>query len=146
MKNYGLIVLLVGLISGNVIAQQPNFEWAKQFGNAAPTDIGNAVTTDLSGNVYTIGNFSGTVDFDPGINVYNLSSPNSTTFISKLDVNGNFVWAKYFEIPNNFGYSVGNDIKLDPLGNIYITGAFNGNIDAFFTPPQTQPLPISGGE
>ena len=41
-----------------------DFVWANQFaGDAA--ESGQAITTDSFGSVYTFGNFSGTVDFDP---------------------------------------------------------------------------------
>lgn len=129
-KRVKLALITMLLFTIQTIAQQPIFEWAKQFGNPSASDRGNAVTTDASGNVYIIGDFSGTVDFDPGASVYNLTSINTTTFVLKLDANGSFIWAKYFEIPNNFGYSSSGDIQLDNLGNIYITGSVNGNIDA----------------
>lgn len=58
-------------------------------------DKGNAVKVDGSGNVYSIGTFSGTCDFDPSAATFTLtSSGNQDVFISKLDVSGNFVFAK----------------------------------------------------
>jgi hypothetical protein len=57
-----------------------------------------ATTVDIHGNVYTTGYFIGTVDFDPGAGTANLSSSGSSydIFISKIDANGNYVWAKKY--------------------------------------------------
>jgi hypothetical protein len=103
-----------------------NFLWAKQLGGSSK-DIVNSIKTDASGNVYTIGNFEGTCDFDPGPAIFNLTSvSNSDIFISKLDDSGNY----------NFAYSFGgafddygNSISLNGSGNIFFTGRFNGTID-----------------
>lgn len=57
-------------------------------------DLG--IEVDGAGNVYTTGFFNGTADFDPGADVYNLTTTtftNHDVYVSKLDVNGNFVWA-----------------------------------------------------
>ena len=71
-----------------------NFVWAKQLGDTS-SDNANSITVDASGNVYTIGYFSGTADFDPGSGTFNLTSVGGLdVFISKLDASGNFVWAK----------------------------------------------------
>lgn len=71
-----------------------NFVWAKQLGGIDLKDA-TAVGVDAAGNVYTTGFFYGTVDFDPGVGVSNLTSIGySDIFISKLDASGNFVWAK----------------------------------------------------
>lgn len=84
-------------------------------------DYGYSVKVDASGNVYTTGNFSGTVDFNTGTGTYNLTSVGLLDiFISKLDASGNFVWAK------NFGGSSGNSIIVDALSNVYVTGYFSG--------------------
>ena len=50
-----------------------DFLWVKQIGGVG-WDKGTSITVDTSGNVYTTGLFSDTVDFDPGAGVYNLSS------------------------------------------------------------------------
>lgn len=100
------------------------FEWANTQGQLA-----DGVETDASGHVYTLGNFSGTVDFDSGPGVFELTSAGpSDIFITKVDVNGVFQWARC--IRDTAG---GNDgakgIALDSAGNIHITGAFSGVVD-----------------
>jgi Beta-propeller repeat len=71
-----------------------NFVWAKSTGSG--NGISNSIAVDASGSVYTTGSFNGTVDFDPGVGVFNLTSAGSDAdiFVSKLDASGNFVWAK----------------------------------------------------
>ncbi|MCH2420088.1 MAG: hypothetical protein MK181_09770, partial [Acidimicrobiales bacterium] len=69
------------------------------------------MAVDSSGNVYTAGSFSGTVDFDPGAGTANLSSNGSEdVFVSKLDSSGNYVWAKNFGVPGpDYGGSAAED-------------------------------------
>lgn len=108
-----------------------NFLWAKQFIATSSGVFGNALTTDAGGNVYIIGNFESTVDFDPGPGTFNLTSAgNKDIFISKLDANGNFLWAKRFG-GNSIGVpgDGGESIKLDAIGNVYTTGYFSGTVD-----------------
>ena len=99
-----------------------NFVWAKQFGNSNSVEEGNSIAIDVSGNVYTTGFFQGTMDFDPGAGVFNLSATPGA-FVSKLDMNGNFVLAK--EISSARGQTV----KLDASNNIFIGGHFSGTGD-----------------
>ena len=71
-----------------------NFIWAKQI-SGPDTDRGSELTIDASGNCYVAGFFSGLTDFDPGIQVFNLTSAGLyDVFILKLDSSGNFLWAK----------------------------------------------------
>ncbi len=97
-----------------------NFVWARKFDSVSEI-FGCSIVVDGSGNVYTIGGFWGTVDFDPGNGVYNLSSIGSDVFISKLDPSGNFIWARCV---NGDGSDCGRSIAIDKAGNIYATGWF----------------------
>ncbi len=103
-----------------------NFIWAKSIGGTS-YDYANSLSIDASGNVYTIGYFQGTVDFDPGEGTFNLTSPGGNiSFVLKLDASGNFLWAKAFEGTGN-----ANDhlITTDDSGNVYATGYFQGTAD-----------------
>ncbi len=106
-----------------------NFVWAFSFGASARNDYGFAIAADASGNVYITGQFYGTVDFDPGVGVFTLPGniTNGSTFILKLDTNGNFVWAKH--IPSSGGNGSGRGIDLDNSGNVIIGGGFWGTVD-----------------
>jgi len=100
-----------------------NFMWAKGLGGILE-DNAQAVTTDASGNVYISGSFESTVDFDPGVGVFNLTAiANDDFFILKLDAGGNFVWAK--RAANGFG----RGIKIDSNGDIYSIGKYYGTVD-----------------
>ena len=49
------------------------FVWATKLGGTN-TDFTYSVALDSDGNVYTVGRFIGTVDFDPGPGAYNLTA------------------------------------------------------------------------
>lgn len=110
---------------------QLNFIWGRSIAN---TDPGSAIDIALDGlgNPYIAGYFKGTVDFDPGVNTYNMTATNASVtlsydiYICKFDVNGNFVWAKQLE-GNNDEYIA--EIVADKEGHIYLTGYFEYNVD-----------------
>ena len=65
-----------------------NFVWAKSMGGTG-FEEGSAITVDGSGNVYTIGDFVGTVDFDPNAGTASLiSAGGDDIFVSKLSARG----------------------------------------------------------
>jgi len=107
-----------------------NFVWAKNMGPSAGSlsAYGMSIKLDAANNVYTTGYFQGTADFDPGPGVFNLTTSgfSDDVFISKLDVSGNFVWAKQI---GGGSYDGGLSLALDSLGNIYTTGFFEGTAD-----------------
>ncbi|WP_395060081.1 SBBP repeat-containing protein [Flavobacterium sp.] len=111
----------------NMHAQSPNLAWAKAVGSTG-IDDSRSVTVDAAGNVYTIGQFSGTVDFDPNTGVFNLTSASGSNdvFVSKLDSSGNLVWAKAL---GGAGVDIGHGISVDAAGNVYTTGRFQGTVD-----------------
>ncbi len=120
-----LSCLILTALSANSFGQ--NFEWAKQIGGA-DWDEGTSIKTDQNNNVYTVGLFSGTVDFDPSIGVFNLTSVGEKdAFICKLDAAGNFIWAKQYG--DNAFIGEKSSLGMDPLGNLYITNSFLGTVD-----------------
>ena len=106
--------------------------WAKNFGGSSNAigqddDVANAIAVDHNGNVVTTGFFRSTADFDPGVGVFEITSNGvMDIFVSKLDANGNFVWATALPEPGN---NVGYDVAVDAVGNIYSTGQFGGQVD-----------------
>lgn len=104
------------------------YVWAKSFGGAN-SDAGFGLAVDLSGNVFTAGDFNGTVDFDPGVGTATLASvaANADAFISKLDVNGNYLWASAISGTNT---QTARDLDLGVAGNtVYVFGNYTGVTD-----------------
>ncbi|MDX2173183.1 MAG: SBBP repeat-containing protein [Bacteroidota bacterium] len=117
-----------------------NFVWAKSLGGTS-NDYGYSIDIDASGNVFTCGSFLGTADFDPSAGTFTLaSSGNVDAFISKLDINGNFLWAKKI---GSTTPDEANSIKVDASGNILNTGYFSNTVD-FDPGPGTFTLNASG--
>jgi len=104
-----------------------NFIWAKTWGGSN-YDVGMEVALDGSGNVYTTGEFEGTVDFDPAAAGEDNHTSNGLydVFLSKFDSSGNFLWAKTWGGSN---YDVGSGVALDGPGNVYVTGSFRDTVD-----------------
>src|SRR4051812_6579458 len=114
-KIIALLAILFCVIT-QLSAQSPTFEWATEAG-ASGNDFCNSIAVDAAGNVFATGGFYGTVDFDPGPGVFNLTSAGATDiFISKSDSAGNLIWAKQL---GGTGNDLGNLIKIDGKENIY---------------------------
>ena len=103
---------------------QGDYMWVKQFGSTEG-DKPFALEVDRQGNVFSTGEFRGTVDFDPDVAAFPLTSPTTgrCCFISKLDGAGNFVYAKNFQS----GETVGMSLTIDSSNNLYISG-FSGGV------------------
>jgi gliding motility-associated-like protein len=120
--------------------REGNFAWARQMkGNNE--GVGMSIAADAVGGIFTVANFTGTVDFDPGPGAFNLVSHNglSNVAISKMDIDGNFIWAKQFVGGSQWCYSS----TLDNNGNIYTTGYFGSTLD-FDPGPGTYNLSSTG--
>lgn len=103
-----------------------NFCWVKQIGGEG-SDAVQGLIIDNNGSIFVLGKFVDTVDFDPGLGVYNLVNESGlipALFIQKLDSNGDFIWAKKIE---KSGYY--SKIALDVNGNVYVSGQFRGTVD-----------------
>lgn len=102
-----------------------DFVWVKQWNhNIWP----RSMTASKNGSLYLIGNFQDSVDFDSGNGSHHLVSKTaSDIFISKLDAQGNFIWAKQI---SGTGYKSASSISTDNNENIYILGNFDHTVDA----------------
>ena len=129
--------LVVGYASGDVYVAKYDGNtgatvWSKTFGGSgSASDEGRAITSDAAGNVYVTGGVSGSgnIDLDPGAGVANFTTFSSVAygiFIEKLDVNGDFIWAKVMSTSNE---DMGRSIVLDNYESIYVAGYYYGIMD-----------------
>ncbi len=122
----GICFLMLMMCWGVGFGQQPALTWAKQINDSSYNSC--YTVADNQGNTYTIGTFSGTVDFDLGIGIYNLTCPvGNNTFLVKTNANGDFLWAK--RLGSDSGNVYGSKVSVDLSGNIYLTGSFRGTQD-----------------
>jgi gliding motility-associated-like protein len=119
-------------VSGNTATSASDFtvttssqNWLRHI-SASGSQIGEAIAIDGSGNSYTCGYFSNTVDFNPGAGVFNLTAQSGDVFLVKLDAIGEFVWAKKM---GGAGIDQGLAIQIDSNGNLYLAGTFGGTAD-----------------
>lgn len=122
--------MVIGKSGRDAFVQKLNadgqLKWVYSF-SGSHDDAIYSITTDMYGNVYAMGIFEDTIDFDPGLSNFNLiASGYRNVFILKLDSIGNFIWAK------NIGGSEfveGLDIEISTKGSIYCTGWFTDSVD-----------------
>ena len=120
-----------------------NLAWAKMVGGNSSNDfVGSSnVSVDPSGNIYTSASFLGTVDANPGAGVLNLTASSGYDgYLSKLDSNGNLIWAKHLT-GNNNQMIVG--LEAD-AGAVYFGGYIADTTD-FDMGPGTALLSNGGG-
>ena len=104
--------------------------------------VANDVAFDSLGNEYMVGSFTGTVDFDPGVGVVDLSSSGARdAYVLKLDPTGALAWVRSF--PSTYR-SAASSIAIDAAGNLAIGGSFSGSID--FDPDLGTAVLVSQGQ
>ncbi|MCK9310046.1 MAG: hypothetical protein M0P99_07215, partial [Candidatus Cloacimonetes bacterium] len=96
-----------------------NWLWAKRAGGTG-FDYGQAITSDAAGNTYVSGYFEGTASFGST----NLTSSGYVDiFVTKIDANGNWLWAKR---AGGTDWDEGFAITSDAAGSTYLSGSFRG--------------------
>jgi YD repeat-containing protein/probable HAF family extracellular repeat protein len=142
-------VTTVGEFNGFVqkLDSEGNFLWVAPIADADDIVL-DALAVDDSGIVYAGGRFEGTVDFDPGPGVFELTSAGSSDLVVlKLDTEGHFVWAKSMGGPESedvvwqtFAYG----LALDDAGDLYYAAQFRGTGD--FDPGPGEYNLVSAGD
>ena len=119
---FGSILLTVGPLSfDNVFLIKydasglPVWGWV---GGASGMDIGNAVATDLAGNIYVTGSFANTVTL--GDSTWTANGSNDV-FVLKFHPEDSLIWARrggssYTDYPSH--------IATDVMGNAYVLGNY----------------------
>lgn len=116
------------------------FIWVRQVGGQFDEFVYDIVI-DESGNVYSTGFFQGTVDFDPGPAVFNVTANDlADIFVLKLSPTGQLLWVrKYGGVDNQVAYAI--DVGTD--GSVVTTGYLRGTAD-FDPGPGTAELTSAG--
>ncbi|MCC6816750.1 MAG: SBBP repeat-containing protein [Saprospiraceae bacterium] len=101
--------------------------WASHF-HGVDEFLASSLVINSKNEIITTGYFRMEADFDPGINVYKLSTPLSggDSYILNLKSDGSFNWAKQL---GGDHHETGLGIALDKEGNIYSTGCYQNKAD-----------------
>ncbi len=99
------------------------------FGKALISDTINAETTDMavdsSGNIYAVGNFSGTVDFNPGVSGGDMTV-NGGNFIVKYGPTGTFQFVHQTKTGHPDEH---RGLVTDAAGGVIVTNFFDSAYD-----------------
>lgn len=80
---------------------QPAFGLGLAFAvGSGGVDVGADTTTDAAGNMYAVGAFNNTVDFDPGPGTVTLEgTATAKAFVAKYSPAGSLLWATRLDTP-----------------------------------------------
>ena len=100
-----------------------NFVWARSWGNTG-NDNAQSLFIDANDRLHVGGEFSETVDFNPGAGVTTKTSAGGyDAYVSRFDSNGNLLGVtSYGGLGNDFA----RELVGDSNGNVYATGYFSG--------------------
>ena len=126
--NLCIFVVFFAYLNITKIHAQTHFEWTQQLGGVYLDEV-TTIFTDPQGNSYLTGMLQDSTFFDDE------SAVSFDIFAAKYDVNGNQQWLTKL---GSTDIESANSISVDPNGNTYITGYFNGQ----FASPQGDTLRV----
>jgi uncharacterized repeat protein (TIGR01451 family) len=127
MKTKLLLTTLLWCGSILLNAQQAAFSWAVHFGNTGDEAVYSSAQA-ADGSLYYTGEFTGSMDADPGPGVFTLTASSGfDAYLSKFDSSGQFLWAVSF---GGSGLQSGRAVSCDAFGNVIVGGAYDGAFDA----------------
>lgn len=124
------------------------YKWVKEFEQGRNTPFN--ICADRDQNIYVIGNFEDTVDFQPGPGVYPMMCqvpafpPASIEngYLVKLNGNGDLVWSNQYMV-DGMSFGLGY-VQADTSGNVYVCGNLISDSLKILTPGSSQTLYVSG--
>jgi len=100
-----------------------SYIWSRKIGGANNEWVTSLAADSTTGEVVAVGNFDGSTDFGAGTVT---TAGGTDAFVAKYSSAGAPVWSLRW---GNTGADSATDVAIDQLGNVAVTGAFNGNVD-----------------
>ncbi len=121
-----LLVPVLGSSSANAEMEEFGYGWTNVTSLEWP-DSPDGIATDSDENVYLVGTFNVTRDFDPGAGTDSKTSAGaSDIFLTKFNADGTYGYTKVF---GGIGYESAFSLTIDVADNIYLSGTFTGTAD-----------------
>ena len=111
-----------------------SFRWARAWGGGVVggtgpvgRDTASSVGVSSTGDVFVVGHYQYTVDFNPAGGATHTSNAGSANnvFVSSFDSQGTFRWVRTWGPAD--GGAEGYSVAIDALDNIYVVGDFTGS-------------------
>ncbi len=100
--------------------------WARSWGGPQSDEIYGLVVNS-SGSIFTVGSFSGAVDFDPGPGLdERTSNGNSDVFLCRTTKDGDYISTSTW---GGHGTDMAEGVSISSAGDIYIAGNFSNLVD-----------------
>ena len=116
-----VLLVLMSCVANPLHAQYATCNFAFNIGTSAGLEDARSVTYDAAGNMYIVGRFTNTANFNPsGTNTITADSTYSG-YLAKYDCAGNYQWAIPIAV-----YGICKGVATDATGNVYVTGNFSG--------------------
>lgn len=130
---------------GRYTASAGELVWAFTIGDTGAEQV-RRVALDSAGDLVVAGLFQGTVDFDPGPGLVQLSAAlGSDVFFAKYTADGDLVWARSLVQSTGGGLDDVGGLVVDPSDDsIYLVGTLDGTID-FDPGPGVHAISSGGG-
>lgn len=104
-----------------------NFKWFTHFGGWGSQKAID-LKLDKERNIYLLGDFRGSVDFDPGEDSFYVTGDYQTIFLTKCDSSGKFTYAKTFRPQSDV--IIPPSLAVDTFKNVFLSGNFTERMDA----------------
>jgi len=123
IKSNGLMDILLTKLDAS-----GNYLWSRHVGGTGDDLATSLDVNPTTGSIYLVGFFSSTVDFNPSLPGTSVLTSSSVTdfFLMKYDSNGNFNYVKKW---GGKGQDNAQNVALDELGNLFITGYISNTVD-----------------
>jgi hypothetical protein len=103
-----------------------SFQWVRTWGGIN-SEWPREIAYDFNGNIYLVGEYRETVDFDPGPGIdYHTSNGLGDAFLSCFDMDGTYRWARTWGGPKS---DEAHHVIANSSGVVYVGGFFQETVD-----------------